>query len=264
MPGDDELDAGSAQRFDDIEILFPGYPENPLDTLVLQSATSRSEPFIVCTPVAGGRYADSCAFEIRDLFTRFWDSSPASKLPPYLWPLREASHPEKYQFARELTTSGSLGRSERRDRVKALVRLIGGGTCIPLIVDGFDDPQVTLGPFPRTASAAWYSGLSCAAIAWARLSNSTTTVRSLTPCSYALAGIPRARKRPPAARTAGTASLVYSRVLRRRRLIGSRPPNMPWPWFPQSPVIWQYSRAEFLGSIYLRLVCDEVCSRWRA
>ena len=38
MPGDDELDAGSAQRFDDIEILFPGYPENPLDTLILQSA----------------------------------------------------------------------------------------------------------------------------------------------------------------------------------------------------------------------------------
>ena len=38
MAGNDELDAGLTQRFDDVEILFARHSEYPLDTLILQSA----------------------------------------------------------------------------------------------------------------------------------------------------------------------------------------------------------------------------------
>ncbi len=36
MAGQNEPDRGLAQGLDDIEILFPGDPENPLNTLILE------------------------------------------------------------------------------------------------------------------------------------------------------------------------------------------------------------------------------------
>src|SRR4051812_37476633 len=65
-------------------------------------------------------------------------------------------------------------------------------------------------PSPSARSASLYAGVSCAAIAVCRLSNSTRTTRWFMPDSHAFAGMPATRKRPPAALSAGTAILAYS------------------------------------------------------
>jgi hypothetical protein len=44
-----ELDAGPAERLDDIEILFTGYAEDPLDAFILQSSDKQ-----VRTPSCAG------------------------------------------------------------------------------------------------------------------------------------------------------------------------------------------------------------------
>jgi hypothetical protein len=40
-----QLNGGSAKRFDDVEILFAGHPEDPLDTLILQGADKQIGAF---------------------------------------------------------------------------------------------------------------------------------------------------------------------------------------------------------------------------
>ncbi len=45
MPGQDELDARAAQRFDDVERLFARHPEDPFDALVLQGGDEQIGAF---------------------------------------------------------------------------------------------------------------------------------------------------------------------------------------------------------------------------
>ncbi len=65
----------------------------------------------------------------------------------------------------------------------------------------------TTPPF-NAASASRYAGLSWVASACSTESNSITTTRSIAPASYTLAGVARARKRPPPASMAGPANFA--------------------------------------------------------
>src|SRR5580693_3552288 len=58
-------------------------------------------------------------------------------------------------------------------------------------------------PSPSAFKASAYAGLSYAAVAFSKLGYSTTTVRSLTPCSRATAALPRARNEPRKERPPG-------------------------------------------------------------
>ena len=45
MARHNELDAGPAERLDDIEILFSGYAEDPLDAFILQGRDKQVRTF---------------------------------------------------------------------------------------------------------------------------------------------------------------------------------------------------------------------------